>query len=52
MPSQEFFAILEMIIHPDVIEPELLRGGPEQGPESTQASSCATARPFVNISLN
>jgi hypothetical protein len=52
MPSQEFFAILEMIIHPDVIEPELLRADAEKGPESTQASSCAIARPFVNISPN
>jgi hypothetical protein len=52
MPSQEFYDILEMIIHPDVIEPEVLRGVTEQTPESTQAASCATARPFVNISLN
>ena len=25
MPSQEFYAILEMIVYPDVIEPENLR---------------------------
>lgn len=52
MPSQEFYAILEMIIHPDVIEPELLRNVPEQGPESTHGASCAIVRPFVNLSLN
>jgi hypothetical protein len=29
MPSQEFYAILEMIVYPDVIEPENLRVHPE-----------------------
>ena len=39
MPSQEFYAILEMIIHPDVIDPRILRGDLDQNGQSTEVAS-------------
>ncbi len=52
MPSQEFFAILEMIVYPDVIEPENLRAHPEQNEKSGHLASRAGCKPFININLN
>ncbi len=56
MPSQEFYAILEMIIYPDVIEPnaiesDVLRDDPDASNQSRASASCK-ALPFVNISPN
>jgi hypothetical protein len=51
MPSQEFYAILEMIVYPDVIEPENLRVHPEHE-ESGHVASHAGCKPFININLN
>jgi len=57
MPSQEFYAILEMIVYPDVIEPENLRVQPEhrvqpEREESGHVASHAGCKPFININLN
>jgi hypothetical protein len=52
MPSQEFYAILEIIVYPDVIEPENLRGHPEHKEESGHVVSRAGCKPFININLN
>lgn len=51
MPSQEFYAILEMIIYPEVIEPEVLRDEPSRSNESRASAACK-ALPFVTISPN
>jgi hypothetical protein len=51
MPSQEFYAILEMIIYPDVVEPDVLRDNPDLSNESRAGASCK-ALPFVSISPN
>jgi len=57
MPSQEFYAILEMIVYPDVIEPENLRVQPEhrvqpEREESGHVASHAGCKSFININLN
>jgi hypothetical protein len=57
MPSQEFYAILEMIVYPDVIEPENLRVHPEHRvhpdhEDSGYVVSRAGCKPFININLN
>jgi hypothetical protein len=54
MPSQEFYAILEMIVYPDVIEPENLRVHPEHRvhpdhEDSGYLVSRAGCKPFINI---
>jgi hypothetical protein len=51
MPSQEFYAILEMILYPDVIEPENLRVHPEHE-QSGHVASHAGCKPLININLN
>jgi hypothetical protein len=51
MPSQEFFAILEMLIYPDVVEPEVLQDDPDFSKDSRARASRACA-PFINISPN
>ena len=51
MPSQEFYAILEMIVCPDVIEPENLRVHPEHE-ESGLVATRAGCKPFININQN
>ncbi|HET9791755.1 MAG TPA: hypothetical protein VFR08_10665 [Candidatus Angelobacter sp.] len=51
MPSQEFYAILEMIVYPDVIEPEDLRVHPEHNEESGHVASHEGCKPFININL-
>jgi hypothetical protein len=47
MPSQEFYDIIEMLIYPDVIEPETLRESPE-----VPKKSAIAALPVVHISSN
>jgi hypothetical protein len=51
MPSQEFYAILVMIIYPDVVEPELLRDNAELQDESV-AGAARAALPFLNFNPN
>lgn len=51
MPSQEFYAILEMLIYPDVVEPEVLQDNPDSSNES-RASASRACPPFININLN
>jgi hypothetical protein len=51
MPSQEFYDIIEMLIYPDVIEPETLRECGEQPKKATVGSSNA-ALPIIHISSN
>lgn len=52
MPSQEFFAILEMIVYPDVIEPENLRAHPEQNEQSGHLASRVDCKPLISINQN
>jgi hypothetical protein len=57
MPSQEFCAILEMIVYPDVIEPENLRVHPEYHahPEHEKSGHVASregCKPLLNINRN
>ena len=51
MPSQEFYAILEMIIHPDVVEPEVLRDSGDST-DGSEVRASRAALPFVNNSPN
>ena len=51
MPSQEFYDIIEMLIYPDVIEPETLRESPDLAKKSAVRSSRVTL-PGVHISSN
>jgi hypothetical protein len=51
MPSQEFYTLLEMLIYPDVVEPEVLRENMDPSNESAASTSHA-ALPFLNISPN
>ncbi len=51
MPSQEFYDIIELLIYPDVIEPEILRESPEV-PKKSAVRSAIAALPVVHISSN
>jgi hypothetical protein len=51
MPSQEFYAILELIIYPDVVEPELLRGKLEH-PDGPATGTTRAALPSFNVNPN
>lgn len=51
MPSQEFYDIIEMLIYPDVIEPETLRECPER-PKKPAVESSNAALPAIHISSN
>ncbi len=52
MPSQEFYAILEMIVYPDVIEPEKLEAMREPAEATRHSISRLNCKPFININLN
>lgn len=51
MPSQEFYDIIEMLIYPDVIEPETLREC-AQRPKKSSVGSSNAALPAIHISSN
>jgi len=51
MPSQEFYDIIEMLIYPDVIEPETLSECRERPKKSTE-SNLNAALPTIHISSN
>jgi hypothetical protein len=51
MPSQEFYDIIEMLIYPDVIEPETLRQYGER-PKKPAVSNSNGALPLIQINSN